>query len=96
MADETADLAELRDEIDRIDDDLVDLIAKRVRTAERVAEVKSDAGTDLVDEGREAVVRANYADNFRQQDLDPERGRELADSLIALSLAREREVVRDK
>lgn len=92
MTDEPDELAELRDDIDRIDERLADLVAERVDAAERVADAKSRAGRDLVDEDREAVVESHHAALFEERGLDPQDGRDLAEFLIEVALERERVV----
>jgi len=91
-ADGTATLADLRDDIDALDHEIANLVADRMALADEVAEVKVDAGTDLVDEDREAVVESRYADVFEEQGLDGDQGESLARFLIETSLERERQV----
>lgn len=92
MSDTTEGLAELRAEIDRIDDEIATLVVERIETAETVAEVKADAERDLVDTDREAVVQSHYERVFEDEGLDGERGRELAAFLIETALRQERAV----
>lgn len=92
MTDETETLAGLRDDIDRLDDSIAGAVAERIRTAEAVAETKAEAGADLVDEDREEVVKSHYEERFRQEGLDGETGRALAEFLIECSLERERAI----
>lgn len=49
-------LESLREEIDRIDDALHDLVQKRVRLVEKVRDVKGAASVDLLRPGREAEI----------------------------------------
>ncbi|WP_436925885.1 chorismate mutase [Halosimplex amylolyticum] len=91
MTDSTDGLAALRDDIDRIDDDIVDLIAERIETAEDIAAAKSSEGRDLVDEEREETVKSRYAERFERHELDAQAGSALAEFLIEVSLERERE-----
>jgi len=86
------ELRELRAEIDSCDDAIADAVAERVALAEEVADVKADRDRDLVDEEREQVVASGYADRFRERGLDPERGEDLAELLIAVALEHERSV----
>ncbi|MFC7141366.1 chorismate mutase [Halosimplex aquaticum] len=92
MTDPTADLTDLRADIDRIDAEIADLIAERVERAEAVADVKSSAGRALVDEDREATVASHHATLFAERGLDPDDGRALAEFLIDVALDRERTV----
>lgn len=95
MSDEIAELDGLRDEIDRIDGAIADLVAERVQTSEAVAEAKSSARADLVDEDREGDVKSHYEALFRENGLGGEKGRALAESLIEVSLEWERAVEGD-
>lgn len=49
-------LAELREQIDRIDDKLLDLLAERVRVALRIGEVKLQSGLPVYDPERERSI----------------------------------------
>ncbi|MDQ3696431.1 MAG: chorismate mutase [Gemmatimonadota bacterium] len=51
-----ATLAHLRDEIERIDRELIGLMAERVRLARAVGNAKRSAGLPTLDTGREAAV----------------------------------------
>jgi chorismate mutase len=51
-----ADLARLRDEIERIDRDIIERIAERVRLAREVGAAKQAAGIPTLDHAREASV----------------------------------------
>ena len=53
---ERGDLAPLRAEIERLDTELVQLIARRVRLARDVGEAKLGAGMPTLDPTREATV----------------------------------------
>lgn len=92
MAGATDELGELRDEIDRLDDRIGELVSERVRVAERVAQVKTREGTDLVDENREEDVKSHYENLFERNDLDGENGRDLTERLIEISLEQEQEI----
>jgi len=46
-------LKALREEIDRIDEQVLRLIARRMRIVEEIAEIKRDMGLSIVDEERE-------------------------------------------
>ena len=93
MADVTDELADVRERIDEIDDEIAALVAERTEVADRAAEVKAAAGRELVDEDREAAVEEAYAERFRSHDLPGECGREFANQLIDVALASERSVV---
>jgi len=73
----TPELARLREEIERLDRALVQLIAERVRLAREIGEAKRVAGLPTLDHSREAAVVRRavvlareaglpYADDIRQ------------------------------
>ena len=47
------ELLALRDQIDSIDEDMMDLLARRFKVTARVGELKAEAGLDSVDPVRE-------------------------------------------
>lgn len=95
MTDDIEDLEALRGEIDRLDEQIAELVVQRVETAESIAAAKSANGTNLVDTDREAVVKRNYETAFEQCDLDPQCGRAMADRLIEVALDHERPIDRE-
>lgn len=68
MSDES--LETLRHRIDEVDDQLVDLLARRQETIRRIAEVKSRTSAPLRDVLREARQIARLAERARSQALD--------------------------
>ncbi|MFP3210375.1 MAG: chorismate mutase [Thermocladium sp.] len=54
-------LDELRMEIDRLDDELLRIVARRMEIARRIGEVKAARGASPRDEDREAVVKGRWA-----------------------------------
>lgn len=81
----SAHLSELRAEIDRIDEGLLELMALRRDLALRIGEVKRQHGIGIVDPGREAAVVRRSAQLARSRDLDSERVRTVFWQLIAIS-----------
>jgi chorismate mutase len=63
-------LDELRAEIESIDREIVELIARRTYVASSVAQVKSERGMATVDEGQEAAVMDRAASNAERFDVD--------------------------
>jgi chorismate mutase len=80
-----AELSALRDEIERIDRALVDLLAERVRIGRRVARAKRHAGLPVLDPGREAEIVRRAAVRAREQDLPDETVREIFWRIIGLT-----------
>ncbi|MFB6158301.1 MAG: chorismate mutase [Candidatus Nanohalobium sp.] len=85
-------LDEYREEIDRINREIAELIGERMDVVQKVGEYKKEHGMDIKDEGREETVKEQFADVFRENDLPGEKGRELAEMLIGMAVEEEEEV----
>jgi chorismate mutase len=75
----------VRGEIERIDRQLVTLIAERVQAARQIGRAKRDAGMNTLDPAREAVVVRRAGELAREAGLDDEVVRRIFWQLIALS-----------
>ena len=75
----------VRGEIERIDRQLVTLIAERVQAAREIGRAKRDAGLKTLDPAREAVVVRRAGELAREAGLDDEVVRRIFWQLIALS-----------
>lgn len=80
-----ADLARLREEIERIDRTLIGLIAERVRLAREVGAAKRAAGLPTLDPAREAAVVRQAAVVARESGLADDDVRQIFWHLIGLS-----------
>ena len=80
-----AELARLREEIERVDRDLVATIAERVELALRVSAAKEALGQPTLDPAREAAVVRRAGHLAREAGLDEEGVRALFWQLIGLS-----------
>lgn len=78
-------LADLRGEIERIDRQLIELIAERVRLAREVGAVKSDLGIPTLDPAREAAVVRRAGALAREAGVGAEDVRYIFWHLIGLS-----------
>jgi len=85
-------LDEYRKEIDRINNDIAESIAERMEVVQKVGEYKKEQGMEIKDEGREKIVKDQFADIFEKNDLPPERGRLFAGLLIEMAIDEELEV----
>jgi chorismate mutase len=79
------ELSRLRDEIERIDRALVQLIAERVRIARAVGVVKRLEGMPTLDPAREAVIIRRATGLAREAGLPEEDVREIFWHLVGLS-----------
>ena len=64
-------LDDLRSELERIDAEMVEVLARRFRVVQRVAEVKAVAGIPVVLPDRIAHVQALVAELAEKHGLDP-------------------------
>lgn len=86
-------LAELREEIDRHDRDIVAMLARRAAFIDRAAELKPRLGLPArIGERVEAVV-ANVREASRNSGLDPDLTERVWRMLIEWSIAREEKVL---
>lgn len=85
------DLDELRQEIAEIDQDIVDLIARRTYVADTIAQVKAEEGLDTVDEEQEQRVMDRAAANAERFDVDANLVKAIFRLLIELNKVEQRE-----
>ena len=88
---EEMDLAELREEIETIDREIVELIARRTYVAETIADVKDERGLPTTDEEQEAAVMARAGENAEQFDVDVNLVKAIFRLLIELNKVEQRE-----
>jgi chorismate mutase len=81
----TAELEQVRAAIERLDRQLIDLIAERVQLARRAGVLKSAAGLATLDPAREAAVVRRAGELARGAGLDDEDVRYIYWHLIGLS-----------
>lgn len=79
------DLADLRAEIVRVDDAILDLLARRQGLARRVGAAKRAAGVPIADPAREAAVIRRVAERARAAQLPSEPVRELFRRIISMA-----------
>lgn len=78
-------LEELREEIEEIDRDLVELIARRTYVADTVAEVKAKQGLPTTDEDQEQRVMDRAGENAEHFDVDSNLVKDIFRLLIELN-----------
>lgn len=88
---EEMDLDELREEIETIDRDIVELIAQRTYVAESVAAVKRERDIPTVDEQQEERVMERAAENAEMFDVDANLVKAIFRLLIELNKVEQRE-----
>jgi isochorismate pyruvate lyase len=83
-------MAEVRQEVDRLDEEIVALLAERFRYMEAAARIKPDRN-DVRDEARKAEVLANARRLSDTQGAPSDRIAEVYDLLVEQSIAHEME-----
>lgn len=78
------ELAACRADIERLDSELLQLLAQRVQLGRRVGALKRTAGLPVLDPKREAKVIRSAAEQARALELPPEPVREIFWQIIAL------------
>lgn len=84
------DLEDYREQIDRINQEIVDAVSRRMEVVEEVGEYKKQNDMDVVDSGREEKVKQQFEDLFSSEDLPPVKGREMASMLIEMAVEEEK------
>jgi chorismate mutase len=84
-------LDELREEIETIDRDIVELIARRTYVAETVAQVKSERDLPTTDESQERRVMERAGANAKRFDVDDNLVKAIFRLLIELNKVEQRE-----
>lgn len=82
-------LQEYRREIDRVNREISDAISRRMQIVEEIGEYKKQRGMEIKNEDREEVVKQQFEKLFEEEDLPPEKGREIAEMLIDMALEEE-------
>ncbi|MFB6302587.1 MAG: chorismate mutase [Haloferacaceae archaeon] len=86
-----ASLDELRGEIEEIDRELVELIARRTYVAETIADVKAERGLRTTDEEQEERVMERAGRNAERFDVDANLVKAVFRLLIELNKVEQRE-----
>jgi len=84
-------LDELREEIRSIDEQLVELIARRTYVADTIAAVKDEQGLPTTDEQQEQRVMDRAGENAEQFDVDANLVKAIFRLLIELNKVEQRE-----
>ncbi|RRJ33602.1 chorismate mutase [Halocatena pleomorpha] len=99
MADDNTDgrsteemtLEQLRDEIETIDQEIVELIAQRTYVAESIASVKRERGLPTTDESQEQQVMERAGENAARFDVDANLVKAIFRLLIEINKVHQRE-----
>jgi len=88
---EPRDMTELREDIEAVDRDIVELIAQRTYYGSAVAAVKAERDLPTTDTGRERVVLDRAEDNAERFEVEPNLVRAISRLLIELSKVEQQE-----
>lgn len=80
-----AELGKCRDEIESIDNQIVDLLARRLTLGKRTGDLKRTAGLPILDPTREAAVIRRVGERARDASLPPEAVREIFWQIVGMS-----------
>lgn len=86
-----SELRALREEVDRIDAEIVSLAARRRRVAREIGLVKSKDGIAVRDKKREAAVAEDMERRARKAGLSPGTGRAVAKALVSDGVSSQKE-----
>jgi chorismate mutase len=84
-------LDELREEIQSIDREIVELIAQRTYVADTIAQVKDEQGLPTTDEEQEQAVMDRAGENAQQFDVDDNLVKAIFRLLIELNKVEQRQ-----
>ena len=80
-----AELGRCREEIEHIDNEIVELLARRLALGERTGPLKRAAGLPILDPTREAAVIRRVTERARDAGLPPEPVREVFWQIVGMS-----------
>ena len=89
----TDEIGPLRNEINRLNDEILEKISERVRVALRIGEAKKRHGVPVVDRAREEAVLNHVGGLATDRGLDPEGVRRVFREIIDLCVRAEEEHV---
>jgi prephenate dehydrogenase len=84
----TPALEEVREQVEALDQELVELLARRVQLARRAAELKAQAGQDVPEPAREERLLASRREQATARGLEPERMDAVFRAILRLTDAR--------
>jgi len=90
---EELDLEQIREDLDSLNNEIVDVIAERMDIVTKVAEYKEENDMQIVDKEREEEVKQEFEKLYRKKGLPENRGRELATLLIATAIDKEEQML---
>jgi chorismate mutase len=87
------DLDRIREDLDDLNEEIVDVVERRMKIVTEVAKYKDENDMQIVDEEREEEVKQEFEDIFQERGLPEGRGREMAELLIATAIDLEEDIL---
>lgn len=84
-SDALTELAAARDEIERVDNEIIGLLARRIMLGKRTGVLKKAAGLPILDPSREAAVIRRVTETARDGGLPVEPVREIFWQIVGMS-----------
>jgi len=84
-------ITELRDEINGLNVQIVDLLERRVEVARRIGEAKREQNLPIVDRAREGAVYKRVRELATERGLDPESVEKVFREIVDLSTRAQQE-----
>ncbi|MFB6114708.1 MAG: chorismate mutase [Candidatus Nanohalobium sp.] len=87
------DLDQIREDLDSLNKEIVDVIEERMEIVTKVAKYKDENDMQIKDEEREEEVKQEFERLYQERGLPEGRGRELAELLIETAIDKEEEML---
>lgn len=84
------DTAELRAQIETIDEDIIDLIATRMEISDELAKAKKKAGVGYWDDEKELEVVHRYMELCEEVSLSEDEAKQIAEVILHISKERQK------
>lgn len=90
------DIEALRGQIDAINSELLDLIARRLDVSSMIGSIKERSGLPLYSEDRERELLERFREAAIERDIDPDYVEELMTVVLVHSRAAQRKTIRER
>ena len=78
-------IAQLRDEVDNLDSQILDLLSERMKLVEKIAQEKNKQDLPLIDKNREENMRKNWIEKSELLCLDFKSIQVIFDEILKMS-----------
>ncbi len=85
-----SNMKELREQIEEIDEQIIDLISTRMEIADELAKAKKNAGQKYWDEEKEREVISRYHELCEEVSLSEDEARMISDVILRISKERQK------